>query len=73
MAQKKATRKAARPRPDRYSKKKKGYVSQSFRVTVDEAKLIRDAAAARGFSINLWMTQHLIPIAKKELAEQPTT
>lgn len=66
-------RKAARPRPDKYSKKKKGYVSQSLRITIDEAKLIREAAAARGFSINLWITQTLIPIAKRELAAAEKT
>lgn len=75
MATRKEVRKSALPRPDRYSKKKKGYVAQSFRVSVEDAKLIRDAAALRGFSINLWMQQILIPTAKKELADaaQPTT
>ena len=72
MATKKVTRKAARPRPDKYSKKRKGYISQSLRITVEEAQLIRDAAAAKGLSTNHWMTLVLIPTAKKQLAQQPT-
>jgi uncharacterized protein (DUF1778 family) len=68
MATKKTTRKAARPRPDMYSKKRSGYVAQSLRVTVQEAKLIRDAASLKGLSTNHWMTTHLVAIAKKELA-----
>jgi uncharacterized protein (DUF1778 family) len=72
MTTKKAIRKSARPRPDRYSKKKKGYVAQSLRVTVEEAKLIRKAAALKQFSINLWITQTLIPIAKREIAAAET-
>jgi len=69
MATKKATRGAARPRPDKYSKKKTGYVSQSLRITVAEAKLFRAAATAKNMSIHYWMTQHLISIAKEELAK----
>ena len=68
MATKKTIRKAAMPRPDRYSKKRSGYVSQSVRLEVADAKLIREAATAKRMSTNHWMTTHLIAIAKKELA-----
>jgi hypothetical protein len=62
------TRRSARPRPDRYSDKKQGFVSQSWRVSVEDVHLIREAAALKGLSINHWMTRHLVTLAKRELA-----
>lgn len=69
MAKQKIIRKAALPRPDRYSKKRSGYISQSLRLDVADAKLIRAAATAKRMSTNFWMSTHLIAIAKQELAE----
>jgi uncharacterized protein (DUF1778 family) len=68
MATKKITRKAAKPRPDRYSKKRTGYVSQSIRLTVEENKLVRRAADLDGMSINFWATRNLVAAAKKQIA-----
>jgi hypothetical protein len=68
MTTKKVTRKASKPRPDRYSKKRSGYISQSVRLTVDENKLVRQAADLEGFSINLWATRTLVAAAKKQIA-----
>jgi len=69
MATKKETRKAARPRPDKYSKKRSGYVSQSVRLTVAENKLVREAADLDGASINFWATRALVTAAKAQLAK----
>ena len=70
---KKKVRKAALPRPDRYSKKRSGYVSQSVRLEVADAKLIREAATAKRMSTNYWMMTHLVAMAKKELAAAAST
>ena len=59
---------ARNPRPDRYSKKKKGNISQSLRISVDDAKLIREASVLRGESTNHWMQKQLINAAKRQLA-----
>jgi uncharacterized protein (DUF1778 family) len=64
-------RKAARPRPDRYSKKKAGYVSQSLRLTADENKLIRKASGLEGSSINHWAVLALVKAAKARIAKEP--
>jgi uncharacterized protein (DUF1778 family) len=75
MAKKITPRKGSKPRPDMVSKKRSGYVSQSVRVTVAEAKLIRKAASAKDESTNYWMTKILLAAAKKQLAakDKPTT
>jgi uncharacterized protein (DUF1778 family) len=65
---KKLVRKASKPRPDMASKKRSGYVAQSVRLTVEEAKLIRKAAHAKGESTNFWMTKLLVAAAKKQVA-----
>jgi uncharacterized protein (DUF1778 family) len=52
-----------------YSKKKKGFVATSLRMTVEEAKLVREASLHNRMSTNLWMLTTLIPAAKKELAK----
>jgi uncharacterized protein (DUF1778 family) len=67
MATKKASRKAARPRPDRYSKKRSGYVAQTLRLTVEENKLIRQAADLEGASINFWATRALVTSARTSI------
>jgi len=72
MAIKKSDRKAAKPRPDKYSKKRSGYVNQGVRLTVDENKLVRQAASLEGFSINLWATRTLVNAAKKQIAAATT-
>lgn len=72
MATKKTTRRARgayAPRPDRYSKKKTGTITQSLRLNVADARLIRKAALAQRMSTNLWMTNHLVAAAAEELAE----
>jgi len=66
---KKPIKKFAVGRPDRYSKKRSGYVAQSVRLDVADNKLIRDAAELKRMSLNHWMTTALIAAAKKELAE----
>jgi hypothetical protein len=68
MATKKSSRGASKPRPDRYSKKRSGYISQSVRLTVAENKLMREAAELEGFSINFWATRTLVAAAKKQIA-----
>jgi uncharacterized protein (DUF1778 family) len=71
MATKKITqRKAARPRPDRYSKKKSGYVNQSLRLTTDENKLVREASGLEGMSINFWAVRALVTAAKAGIAKE---
>jgi uncharacterized protein (DUF1778 family) len=72
MTTKKSTRKAAKPRPDRYSKKRSGYISQSVRLTVAENKLLREAAELEGMSINFWATRALVAAAKKAIAAAET-
>lgn len=72
MTTKKSTRKAAKPRPDRYSKKRSGYISQSVRLTVAENKLLREAAEFEGMSINFWATRALVAAAKKAIAAAAT-
>jgi hypothetical protein len=75
MATKKLSRGASKPRPDKYSKKRFGTVSQSVRLTVQENRLVRKAADLEGFSINLWATRTLVAAAKQQIAaaasEQP--
>lgn len=58
----------SKPRPDMHSKKRSGNVAMSLRVSVPEARLIRQASALKGVSSNLWMSQLLLAAAKKELA-----
>jgi uncharacterized protein (DUF1778 family) len=65
---KKTTRRAARPRPDKFSKKRSGLVSQSIRISVEQNKLLRQAAELEGMSISLWASRVLIAAAKKEIA-----
>jgi uncharacterized protein (DUF1778 family) len=63
-------RKASRPRPDRHSKKKTGYVSQSIRLTVAENLLVREAAALDGMSINFWASRALLVAANNRINKQ---
>lgn len=71
MAPKKqAKRRAGASRPDRYSKRRNGYVTQSIRLSVDHNKLIREAAALDGYSITLFATQTLVKAAKARLAKE---
>jgi uncharacterized protein (DUF1778 family) len=68
MTTKKPTRRAARPRPDKYSKKRSGYVSQTVRLTVEQNKLVREAADLEGMSISFWSSRTLVAAAKKQIA-----
>lgn len=68
MATKKSVR-ASAGRPDKYSKKRSGFVTPSLRMLVAEAKMIRQAATAKRMSAHSWMLNHLIAAAKRELAE----
>jgi uncharacterized protein (DUF1778 family) len=68
MATSKKTPKAARPRPDRYSKKRSGYVSQTVRISVEQNRLIREAADLEGMSISFWASRTLVAAAKKQIA-----
>jgi hypothetical protein len=70
MATKKQSRKAARPRPDRYSKKRSGYVNQTLRLTTAENKLIREASGLDSSSINFWATRILVTAAKAQIAKK---
>jgi uncharacterized protein (DUF1778 family) len=72
MATKKTPRKSSKPRPDKYSKKRSGYISQSLRLTSDENKLLRQAAGLEGFSINFWSVRTLVAAAKKQIAAAET-
>jgi uncharacterized protein (DUF1778 family) len=63
-------RKASRPRPDRHSKKRTGYVSQSIRLTVADNKLLREASALEGMSINFWASRALITAANNRINKQ---
>jgi uncharacterized protein (DUF1778 family) len=67
---KKSIYRASAPRPDRYSKKKTGIVSQAVRVTVDDNNLIREAATLEGVSINFWMKRVLLSAARKRIAAE---
>jgi hypothetical protein len=67
MANKKATRKSASPRPDRYSKKKSGYISTSLRMTVADNRTLRKAATFEGLSINHWSLRILLAAAKRRV------
>jgi hypothetical protein len=69
MATKKATRKSASPRPDRYSKKKSGYISTSLRMIVADNKILRKAATLDGLSINHWCMRLLLTAAKKRIGK----
>lgn len=73
MAPTKEKRRAGRARPDKRSKKKTGYVSQSLRPTIEENKLIQKAAQLEGLSINFWSVRVLVAAAKKQItaAEKP--
>lgn len=68
MTKKKATRKSGPPRPDRYSRKRSGFVATSVRLDVNEMKLVRQASTLDGISANLWMKQVLLPAAKARIA-----
>lgn len=73
MATKKVARGGASARPDLYSKKRSGFVKQGVRLSVDQNKLLRQAAELEGFSLNLWMTRTLVAAAKKRIAAEPNT
>jgi uncharacterized protein (DUF1778 family) len=68
MATKQIKRRAGRARPDKRSKKKTGYVSQSLRPTIEENRLIQKAADLEGLSINFWSVRTLVAAAKKQIA-----
>jgi len=70
MATKKSARGGASARPDLYSKKRSGFVKQGVRLSVDQNKLLRQAAELEGFSLNLWMTRVLVAAAKKRIAAE---
>ena len=72
MTTKKVTRKTAKARPDKYSKKRSGYISQSVRLTVAENKLVRSAAELDGFSINFFATRALVAAAKARIQQDIT-
>lgn len=55
-------------RPDRYSKKRSGSVSQSVRLSVAENKLVRQASALDRMSINAWSVKILVAAAKNLIA-----
>ena len=42
-----------------------------IRLSVDQNKLLRQAAELEGFSLNLWMTRTLVAAAKKRIAAEP--
>jgi hypothetical protein len=69
MTAKKATRKSASPRPDRYSKKKSGYISTSLRMTVADNKVLRKAATLDALSINHWCLRVVMAAAKKRIGK----
>jgi len=71
MATKKTVRGGSSPRPDMYSKKRSGFVKTGIRLSVDQNKLLRQAAELEGFSLNLWMTRTLVAAAKKRIAAEP--
>lgn len=72
MSISKKTPKAARPRKDKYSKKRSGWVSQTVRISVDQNKLIREAADLEGMSISFWASRALVAAAKKQIAAAAT-
>jgi len=55
-------------RPDLHSKRKDGLVNQSLRLTVDENKLVRKAAALERRSINSWAVGELVKAAEASIA-----
>ena len=57
-------------RPDLYSKKRSGFIKQGVRISVEQNKLLREAAELEGFSLNLWMTRVLVAAAKKRIASE---
>jgi hypothetical protein len=70
MSTKKKTRGASSPRPDRHSKKRTGFVSQSVRLTVADNKLLREASSLDGMSINFWATRALMAAANLRIKQQ---
>jgi len=73
MAKSKASPKFSGGRPDKYSKKRSGSVSQSVRATVAENKLLRQAAELERMSINAWCVKTLVAAAKKQIAAAANT
>ena len=65
MTTKKGRGPSRRPRPDLHSNKKEGFVTQGIRISVDENKLIRQAAEIERRSINAWAVDALVNAAKK--------
>jgi uncharacterized protein (DUF1778 family) len=61
------------PRPDRYSKKKKGPFRQSLRLNKENNDLIRQAAELEGMSLNLWLSRCALTAAKKVIAAHAGT
>ena len=72
MANSKKVPRAAKARPDRYSKKRSGIINQSVRLTVEQNKLIREAADLEGMSISFWANRTLVAAAKKLIAAAAT-
>lgn len=72
MATSKKAPRAAKSRPDRYSKKRSGTINQSVRLTVEQNKLIREAADLEGMSISFWANRTLVAAAKKLIAAAAT-
>jgi uncharacterized protein (DUF1778 family) len=70
MATKKIVRRSSSPRPDRQSKKRSGYLNQSLRLTVADNKLLREAAALDGCSINFWAVRALVAASKVRIAKE---
>jgi predicted HicB family RNase H-like nuclease len=70
MAKKKIVSRASSPRPDRQSKKRTGYVSQSVRLSVADNKILREAAALDGMSINFWASRALLVAANNRINKQ---
>jgi uncharacterized protein (DUF1778 family) len=48
-------------------------VNQSLRLTVADNKLLREAAAIEGMSINFWAVRALVNAAKTRIAKEKRT
>lgn len=67
-----ATVKHTTPRPDKYSKKRSGSISQSLRVTVEQNKRYREASSIKGQSLNTWMVRWLDAAALHDISNHLT-
>jgi uncharacterized protein (DUF1778 family) len=48
-------------------------VSQSVRLSVEQNKLVREAAGIEGMSVNFWASRTLVAAAKKQIAAAANT